>query len=285
MMDSADSSPSRERWLFLGSALVLVTALLVALGREHHWGEEMVSLQLSTPNSGGLRAGQEVRISGMPVGQITSLHLQADASVAVHLQVARRHAALIGPKSAARQSQEGLVGDHFLEISADPLPAGRSRDGSELGDRRIRYVPPVALDALLNQLLVTQQELQATLRNTHRLTGRDLPITLQEARRSLVEVRNLSAAMQRETVSTGPELRASLRDTRQGLGRVSQLTTTLEQETRSTAPQLRQGLEQLRSTGARAEQASTEAQQLLQEIRGLLHRLTSWLGMEAAPKP
>ena len=284
-MESADPPPSRERWLFLGSALVLLTALLVALGREHHWGEEMVSLRLSTPNSGGLRAGQEVRISGMPVGQITSLQLQRDASVAVQLKVTRRHADLIGPKSAARQSQEGLVGDHFLEISADPQPAGRARDGLALRDRRIRYVPPVALDALLNQLLVTQQELQATLRNTHRLTGRDLPITLQEARRSLVEVRNLSAAVQRETVSTAPELRASLQDTRRGLGRVSQLSTTLEKETSATAPQLRQGLEQLRSTGARAEQASAEAQQLLQEIRRLLHRLTGWLGIEASPSP
>lgn len=284
-MESADPTPSRERWLFLGSALVLLTALLVALGREQHWGEAMVPLRLTTPNSGGLRPGQEVRISGMPVGQITSLELQNDASVAVHLQVTRRHAALIGPKSAARQSQEGLVGDHFLEISADPHPAGRARDGSELRDRTIRYLPPVALDALMNQLLVTQQELQATLRNTHRLTGRDLPITLQEARRSLVEVRGLSAAVQREAVATAPELRASLRDTRQGLGTVGQLSTTLEKETRATAPELRQSLEQLRSTGARAEQASAEAQQLLQEVRGLLRRLTGWLGMEAGPHP
>lgn len=66
--EATDATAVKERWLFLGSALVLVGALLLALAREHHWGEPMLSLQLTSRHVGGLRPGQEVRISGLPVG-------------------------------------------------------------------------------------------------------------------------------------------------------------------------------------------------------------------------
>lgn len=226
-----------ERWLFLGSGLLLITALLVGLAREQHWGQPMVQLRLTSPHAAGLRAGQEVRISGLPVGQVRSLKLQADASVAVLLQVQQRYAALIGPKSVASQNQEGFVGDHYLEISADPQPGSR---GSSLNGRRLRYQPPVAVAAVMHQLLQTQQELQTTLRHTSRLTATDLPQTL--------------------------------RDARQSLGGVNDLATTLQRESSATAPDLRQTLRQISRTGTSAEQASSEAQQLLRQSQPLLIR-------------
>lgn len=279
---ATDATAAKERWLFLGSGLLLVGALLLALAREHHWGEPMVSLQLTSRHAGGLRPGQEVRISGLPVGQVTSLQLEPDARVLVRLQVARRYASLIGPKSAASQSQEGIVGDHVLEISPDPQPAGRA---STLRDRSIRYDQPVALSTLMQQLLHTQQELQATLRNTRRLTATDLPETLREARRSFSGVSRLTATLQNESVTIGPELRASLRDTRRSLGRVDNLTNTLQQETAATAPDLRASLRQLSRTGASAEQTATEVQQLLKETRRLLRLLTGLFGTGAEGLP
>lgn len=277
MTQHTDSTQLKERWLFLGSGLVLVIGLLIALAREHHWGEPMVTLQLTSPNAGGLRAGQDVRISGMPVGQVTALKLQPDARVMVRLKVSKRYAALIGPKSSASQSQEGLVGDHFLEISPDPRPGGK---GSDLSDRSIRYEQPVAISTLMNQLLQTQQELHATLRNARRLTATDLPETLRVARRSLTGVTGLSAALQREASATAPELRAGLRETRRSLTGVNSLTGTLQKETVATAPDLRASLQQLRRTGASAEATSDEVQQLLKETRRLLRLLTGLFGVE-----
>jgi len=263
----------------VGPMLVTLLAMALLLPRwlEHHWGEPMVSLQLTSRHAGGLRPGQEVRISGLPVGQVTSLQLEPDARVLVRLQVARRYAALIGPRSAASQSQEGLVGDHFVEISPDPQSGGK---GSRLNGRSIRYEPPVALSTLMQQLLRTQRDLQATLRNTTRLTASDLPETLREARLSLRGVNRLTATLERESVATGPELRASLRDTRRSLGGVNQLTRTLQKETAATAPLLRASLQQLGRTGASAEQTSNEAQQLLKETRRLLRLLSGLFGAE-----
>jgi phospholipid/cholesterol/gamma-HCH transport system substrate-binding protein len=129
------------------------------------------------------------------------------------------------------------VGDRYLEISADPQPDRRS---SNVSNRTIRYVPPIAIAAVLQQLVETQQELQATLRNTHRLTGTDLPQTLQEARRSLSGINNLARTLQQESIATAPDLRQTLR--------------------------------QITRTGSSAEQTSTQAQKLLQISQPLLIR-------------
>ncbi|MEB3361582.1 MAG: MlaD family protein [Synechococcaceae cyanobacterium] len=281
-LDAEAATAAKERWLFLGSGLVLVAALLFALGREHHWGERMVPLYLTSRHAGGLRPGQEVRISGLPVGQITSLQLEPDASVLVRLQVAKRYASLIGPKSAASQSQEGFVGNHFLEISPDPQPAGAD---SALKGRGIRYEQPVALPTLMRQLLRTQQDLQATLRHTRQLTANDLPDTLREMRRSLGGVSRLTGTLRQEAMATGPELRSSLRDTRRSLSGVNHLTRTLQRETAATAPDLRLSLRQLSRTGASAEATSNDVQQLLKETRRLLRLLAGLFGAEAAGPP
>lgn len=227
----------KERWLFLGSGLLLTTAVLIGLAREQRWGEPMLQLRLISGNAVGLRAGQEVRISGLPVGQVRHLQLLPDARVAVQLQVERRYASLIGPKSVANQNQEGLVGDHYLEISADPQPHGR---GATLNGRMIRYEPPIAVSTLMQQLLDAQRELTTTLRHTSRLTATDLPQTLREARRSLDQVGGLA--------------------------------TALQQESTATAPELRQALRRLSRTGISAEQTSTQAQQLIRQSQPLLIR-------------
>lgn len=243
MTTAQHNEGARERWLFLGSSLVLLAAVLMGLAREQHWGEQLVPLHLVSSNADGLRVGQEVRISGMPVGKVLRLQLMPDASVSVQLQVEKRYASLIGPRSRARQGQEGFVGDHYLAISPDPDAGTRA---TRLRDQSILYEQPIEVATLMKQLVATQEELQATLRNSHRLTAEDLPQTLREARQSLISVNTLAR--------------------------------TLQQESTATAPDLRQALQQLSRTGSSAEKASIEAQQLLRDSQPVLLRTLDELG-------
>lgn len=223
----ANNSP-RERFIFLGSGLVLAAALLVGLAREQHWGTRWVNLYLTSSNAEGLRPGQDVRLSGIPIGKVQVLQLQPNAQVKVTLRVEEQHAYLIGPKSVASLGREGLVGDHFVTISADPQT---KHHAAHLAGRMLAYEQPLAVNNLMLRLLDTQTELQATLRNTTRLTARDLPATLKA---------------------------------------MNSLAATLERETADTTPQLRQTLQQINRTGASAEQASQQAQQLLLQSQPLL---------------
>jgi phospholipid/cholesterol/gamma-HCH transport system substrate-binding protein len=259
MTSSAPRDGRRERWLFLGSGLVLVLAVLLGLAREQRWGQPMVTFQLTSPDASGLRAGQQVRISGMPVGQLRSLQLLPDARVAVRVAVEKRYADLIGPASVARQGQEGLVGDHVLEISPDPQPAGR---GHNLSGHRLRYEQPLALAPLLQQLVQTQKELQTTLRNTTKLTANDLPLTLREARLSLGGIHSLTASLQRESAATAPDLRATLRQLSRTGSNAEQTSSQAQQLLRTSQPALIRTLEDIQTL-------TRSSQRLLQNLMGL----------------
>lgn len=255
--DRADGR--RDRWLFLGSGLLLILALLVGLGREQRWGQPMVTFRLNSGDATGLRPGQEVRISGLPVGQLRSLQLNPDARVSVLVDVAQRYAHLIGPASVARQAQEGFVGDHYLEISPDPQPPGK---GHNLSGQKLRYDNPLALAPLLEQLVQTQKELQATLRNTTRLTASDLPQTLRQARLSLGGVSNLTATLQRESAATGPDLRATLQQLSRTGSNAEQTSAQAQQLLRASQPALIRTLEDIQTL-------TRTSQRLLQSLIGL----------------
>lgn len=215
----------RERLLFLGSSLVLVTTLLVGISKEQHWGERFLNLTLVARNADGLKAGQEVRISGLQVGQLKSLTLNTNAKVTVRLQVAEKYAHLVGPKTEASQAQVGFVGDHYLVLSPDPTPSasGRPVDGHAMQNRTIPYRQPAAISSLMQELQETQSLLQATLRNTSNLTAEEGSVNarLQQLNTTLANASSLSASIQREvgpisaqTQTTEREAQALLRDTR-----------------------------------------------------------------------
>ena len=252
MTAASNSNSPRERFVFLGAGLALAGALVVGLAREQQWGARFVNMHLLSPNAEGLRSGQEIRISGIPVGKVTALQLQPDAVVKVSLAVQERYANLIGPKSIARLGQEGLVGDHFLVISADPQP---KRNGANANGRHLGYQQPLAIDNLMNRLLATQSELQRTLENTTRLSSRDLPATLDSVNR-------LAATLERETALTTPALR-------QTLNQLNQTGSSAEQASRQAQALLQESQPLLVNTLKEVEQLASNSRKILQSLLGL----------------
>jgi phospholipid/cholesterol/gamma-HCH transport system substrate-binding protein len=266
-----DGDRRRELLLFVGSGLLLTAALLVGLTREQGWGRRHLNLQLLISNATGISVGQDVRMSGLPVGQVRSVHLRPDARVQVQLQVAERYASLVGPRSVASQGQEGFVGDHFLVLSPDPQPPSTPLAMHHMQGRTIPYAQPRPIASMMQDLARTQENLQATLEHTSKITASDLPETLRDMRRSLAEVNGLSQALRQETVTTAPQLRQALR--------------RVEQETAATAPQLRQTLRQISQTGSSATLTAAQAEQLLRENRPVLLRtLTDLQGVTATSR-
>jgi phospholipid/cholesterol/gamma-HCH transport system substrate-binding protein len=246
----------RAPLLFVGSGLLLTALLLVGLAREQGWGQRHLNLRLLIGNATGVRVGQDVRISGLPVGQVRAINLRPDARVEVQLQVVERYAALVGPRSEASQGQEGFVGDHYLALSPDPQPPGTALQRHRMQGRTLAYVQPTPIASMMQDLAKTQANLQSTLVNTSRLTGRDLPQTLGAMRQSLGEVNGLSEALRQETVATAPQLRQTLQ--------------SVQRETTATAPPLRQTLRQISATGSSAGATAVQAEQLLRESRPLV---------------
>ena len=95
-----------------------------------------------------LKAGQDVRIAGVPVGAVKKVALNSDNTVDVEFDVSDRYQLYTSTKAVIRY--QNLVGDRYLEITSGPgelkkLPAGStiSKDNTQ---------PALDLDALLGGL-------------------------------------------------------------------------------------------------------------------------------------
>lgn len=243
----------RERYVFLGSGLVLAVALVVGMAREQQWGTRWVLLHLVSSNAEGLRSGQDVRISGIPVGKVQALQLEPNAKVKVTLRVQEQHADLIGPKSMASLGQEGVVGDHFVIISADPQA---TEPGAKFAARTLPYVQPVAIYNLMHRLIDTQTELLATLKNTTRLTSHEIPATLRG-------INKLASTLDRETATTTPQLRQTLQQ-------LSSTGSSAEQTSRQAQQLLQQSQPLLLSTLQDLERVASSSRKILQTVQQLL---------------
>jgi len=154
-MTSADQPHPRERFLFLGAGLLLLLAMLLGIAREQRWGSRYVSINMRASDVSGLNPGQEVRIAGFTVGEVGRMQLESNAMVTVQLKVDQSKANLIGPRSKARLDQEGLIGEPFVSISADPQPQA---DPQVLDGKTISYQQPLDIADALEDLAETQQE-------------------------------------------------------------------------------------------------------------------------------
>ncbi len=230
-MHSIEPSHPRERWLFLGSGALLLVAVLFGLAREQRWGTRFVNVYLLASDISGLHSGEEVRISGFPVGQVGGLELKPDARVRVQLRIEQSKARLIGPNSSARLAQEGLVGDRFIDISPDPQRVDDAH-AQALDGKTIAYAEPLNLADALEDLAVTQQQLQATLRNTTSLTAKngDINTTLADLRNTLKNTNTLTATLEREAAETAPVVRRSLDNVSAEISQVSREARVAEKE-------------------------------------------------------
>src|SRR5271170_5400989 len=103
---------------------------------------------------GGLSTGSDVRVSGVKVGTVTALSLDAKSFLAdVRFSVAS--AVQIPDDSVAQITSEGLLGSQFLSISP-----GNSDTMLKPGQRLTRTQAPVDLMQLLGKYIFSPSEQQ-----------------------------------------------------------------------------------------------------------------------------
>lgn len=215
----------RDRMLFLGSSIFLLAAILVSFAKAQRWGTSYIDLYITANDVNSLSSGEDIRIAGIPIGQVGTLHLTNQGKVKVQLKIESNHAHLIGANSKVRLAQEGLIGDPYLTISADPRP---KKDGIAINGKTISYVEPISVDSLLTQLSASQQELHTTLRNTSALTAKDGSITT-----AFEASKQLATSLSKEVNSTAPVVRESIGSISNDIDAVSKSTERMENSVES----------------------------------------------------
>jgi len=162
----ADSGMPSHRSIMIKVSIFAVAMLLVAAGLivvfgEFRFGPESTYHATFTDVS-RLKAGQKVRIAGVPVGSVTGVKLNPDNTIDVKFGVDRRYTVYSSTRAVVRY--ENLVGDRYLEITSGPGELRKLPPGGTINSQHTQ--PALDLDALLGGLRPVLKGLDADKVNT-----------------------------------------------------------------------------------------------------------------------
>ncbi|MCV7379791.1 mammalian cell entry protein [Mycobacterium alsense] len=141
--------------------MLLVAAGLVVVFGDFRFGAEN-AYHATFIDASRLKAGQKVRIAGVPVGSVSGIKLNPDNTVDVKFGVDRRYTLYSSTRAVIRY--ENLVGDRFLEITSGPGDLRKLPAGGTINSQHTQ--PALDLDALLGGLRPVLKGLDADKVNT-----------------------------------------------------------------------------------------------------------------------
>ncbi|KMO67959.1 MCE family protein [Mycolicibacterium chlorophenolicum] len=125
--------------------MLLVGAMLVVVFGEFRFGSDK-NYHATFTDASRLKAGQDVRIAGVPVGSVKDVTLNDDNTVDVAFNLSERYQLYTSTRAVVRY--ENLVGDRYLEIVSGPGDLVKVPPGGTLTNT----APALDLDALLGGL-------------------------------------------------------------------------------------------------------------------------------------
>jgi phospholipid/cholesterol/gamma-HCH transport system substrate-binding protein len=131
--------------VFMVIGLVCVGYLTIQLGQMQLMGDNHYPLIAKFQSVAGLKAGAEVVISGVPIGQVGDIRLDPERLVAV-VEMKIRKGIELTDDSIASVKTAGLIGDKYIRISP-----GGSPIVLEPGDQIIETESAVDLEDLISK--------------------------------------------------------------------------------------------------------------------------------------
>lgn len=127
--------------------MLLVAAALVVVFGEFRFASGH-TFHANFTEASRLKAGQDVRIAGVPVGTVKSISLKDDNSVDVEFDVNDKYQLYTSTRAVVRY--ENLVGDRYMEITSGPGELRKLPPGATIPKENTQ--PALDLDALLGGL-------------------------------------------------------------------------------------------------------------------------------------
>src|SRR3954447_13071854 len=128
-------------------AMLLVAAMLIVVFGEFRFASDS-SYHATFTDASRLKAGQDVRIAGVPVGSVKDVKLNPDNTVDVAFDINERYQLYTSTRAVVRY--ENLVGDRYLEIASGPGDLRKLPRGATIPKQNTQ--PALDLNAVLGGL-------------------------------------------------------------------------------------------------------------------------------------
>lgn len=146
--------------VFVVAMLIVSSGLVVVFG-DFRFGDEN-TYHATFINASRLKAGQKVRIAGVPVGSVQGVKLNPNNTIDVKFGLDSRYTMYSSTRAVIRY--ENLVGDRFMEITSGPGELRKIAPGGTINAQHTQ--PALDLDALLGGLRPVLKGLDADKVNT-----------------------------------------------------------------------------------------------------------------------
>jgi phospholipid/cholesterol/gamma-HCH transport system substrate-binding protein len=147
----------------LGVGFLLV--LLYLMGRQQSLFGQNLVVAADFRNVSGLLTGNGVRLGGITVGNVKEINLLNDSTVRVSMSLSKGAQGFVRRNAVAAIGTDGLVGNTIINLTAQAAPAPAVRAGDVL-----RTKTPLALDAMLSTLDVSNKNLVVITQSLRRMT-------------------------------------------------------------------------------------------------------------------
>ncbi len=176
----------RERvvGLFVFSAFVLFSALIVISGKSQHLFENRVIFYTNVNSSEGISHGSIVKILGTEAGKVTELSLTNDRKIRLTIEVYEGNSTLIREGAKVIVNRLASLNDALIEIESDSIDAPILEDGSTI---------PAEETASLNDLILGIANIIQSADNNNLLTKFEkilpqLEVTIENAQKIIAQI-------------------------------------------------------------------------------------------------
>jgi phospholipid/cholesterol/gamma-HCH transport system substrate-binding protein len=149
-MDSHSQNFKIRLGLFVALGLALFIVAIFLIGRQKNMFNPVFRLTTTFYNVSGLQVGNNVRFSGINVGNVDRIRIINDSTVLVDMLIRKEVNQFIKNDSEVAVGSEGLIGDRLLVISQGGADSPMAEDGQLL-----LSTEPVETDEIIESLLIT----------------------------------------------------------------------------------------------------------------------------------
>lgn len=133
--------------IFVILGLICVAYLAIKLGKMELFSNKGFDLSARFDSASGLRTGADVEMAGVPVGRVTSIHLDDDPMNNQAIVNIRLNKDLhLSDDSMASIKTSGIIGDKYISLTR-----GGSETELKPGDTIVETESPIDLESLISK--------------------------------------------------------------------------------------------------------------------------------------
>ena len=172
----------RERvvGLFVISAFVLISALIIISGRNQHFFEKRVTYYMDVASTEGISQGSVVKALGSEVGTVSAMNLTENSKIRVTIEVYEGSQTFIRTGAKATVNRLGNISEALIEIKSESINAPVLAEGSVIPVEETPSLNDLLLGVahiiqaadehnLLSKLETMLPKLEVTIENAHKI--------------------------------------------------------------------------------------------------------------------